>query len=68
VLGLALNACLEPNGHYDERAQISELVSTARELWRTLPEIEDDLEQRVLSRATFRLLHLADILAVTSGA
>jgi hypothetical protein len=31
-------------------------------------EVEDEGEQRVVSRTTFRLVHLADILAVTSGA
>jgi hypothetical protein len=33
-----------------------------------LPDVEDEGEQRVVSRTTFRLVHLADILAVTSGA
>ena len=43
-------------------------VEAARELWRVLPEVEDEGEQRIVSRTTFRLVHLADILAVTSGA
>ena len=30
--------------------------------------IEDDGERRVATRATFRLVHLADIIAVTTGA
>jgi len=68
VLGLALNACADRDGHREEREQIRELVAAARDLWRTIPEVEDEGEQRVVSRTTFRLVHLADILAVTSGA
>ena len=56
------------DGHEDERAQIRELLEAARDLWRALPEVEDEGEQRIVSRTTFRLVHLADILAVTSGA
>jgi hypothetical protein len=69
VLGLALNACEERNGsHAEERDQIRELLLSARDVWRMLPELDDETEQRTASRATFRLVHLADILAVTSGA
>ena len=69
VLGLALNACEERNGaHAEERDQIKELLLSARDVWRMLPELDDEGEQRTASRATFRLVHLADILAVTSGA
>ena len=68
ALGLALNACDARNGHERELESIRELLTAARELWRTLPEIEDEGEARVVSRATFRLVHLADILAVTTSA
>jgi uncharacterized protein len=68
VLGLALNACADRDGHLEERERIRELLLAARELWRSLPELEDEAEQRIVSRTTFRLVHLADILAVTSGA
>jgi predicted TIM-barrel fold metal-dependent hydrolase len=68
VLGLALNACDERNGHRSELEQIRMLLTAARELWRMLPEIDDDTEARVVARATFRLLHLADIVAVTTHA
>ena len=69
VLGLALNACDERrNGHREETEQIKALLTVAHDLWRTLPEIEDDGERRVATRATFRLVHLADIIAVTTGA
>jgi len=67
VLGLALNACNERNGAVIELDEIRELLSTARELWHALPEIEDERDQRFVSRTTFRLIHLADILAVTPG-
>jgi uncharacterized protein len=68
VLGLALNATEDRDGHKEERERIRELLLTARDLWRVLPEVEDEGEQRIVSRTTFRLVHLADILAVTSGA
>jgi predicted TIM-barrel fold metal-dependent hydrolase len=68
VLGLALNATADRDGHKDERERIRELLEAARDLWRVLPELEDEAEQRIVSRTTFRLVHLADILAVTSGA
>jgi predicted TIM-barrel fold metal-dependent hydrolase len=67
VLGLALNACTESNGRIRETARIAELLVTARELWRGLPEIEDDGDRWVATRRTFRLIHIADILAVTPG-
>jgi alkanesulfonate monooxygenase SsuD/methylene tetrahydromethanopterin reductase-like flavin-dependent oxidoreductase (luciferase family) len=68
VLGLALNACDDRDGHQEARDRIRELIEAARDLWRVVPEVEDEGEQRVVSRTTFRLVHLADILAVTSGA
>ena len=66
VLGLALNATADRDGNVEERERIRELLEAARDLWRTLPELEDEAEQRIVSRTTFRLVHLADILAVTS--
>jgi predicted TIM-barrel fold metal-dependent hydrolase len=69
VLGLALNACYEPNGgHRGETEQIKELLLAARDIWRGLPELEEEGERTIVVRATFRLVHIADILAVTSGA
>jgi predicted TIM-barrel fold metal-dependent hydrolase len=68
VLGLALNACYERNGYPKELEQIKELLVTAQELWRTLPEIEDEGELNSTRRVTFALVHLADIIAVTPGA
>jgi predicted TIM-barrel fold metal-dependent hydrolase len=65
VIGLALNATYDRDGYADERGRIKELLSAAQDVWRLLPEIEDEPDQRVVSRTTFRLIHLADILAVT---
>jgi uncharacterized protein len=65
VLGLALNACRERDGFEEERERIADLLACARDLWRTLPETESDSDRVELSRLTFRLIHLADILAVT---
>jgi len=68
VLGLALNACDERNGTAaTELGHIRELLVAARDLWRALPEIDDATDRIAGTRMTFRLIHLADILAVTSG-
>jgi predicted TIM-barrel fold metal-dependent hydrolase len=67
VLGLALNACDDrSNGHRPELDQIRELLTVAQEMWRTLPEEGDEADRIAHTRATFRLIHLADIVAVTS--
>ena len=68
VLGLALNACAEQDGRAEERERIAELLAAARDLWRTLPEAEDDADRIELSRYTFRLIHVADILTMTADA
>ncbi len=70
VLGLALNACEERNGDCPvaDVDRIRELLLCARELWRAVPEIEDDRDRLRAIRHTFRLIHLADIVAVTPGA
>ena len=68
ALGLALNACDESSGDHDvELEQIRELLFPARELWRAMAELEDDTDRRDVARVTIRLLHLADIVAVTTG-
>jgi uncharacterized protein len=68
ALGLALNATYERNGHEEELTEIRELLEAARDLWRTLPETVDDEDKRQVARTTSRLIHLADIVAVTTGA
>ena len=66
VLGLALNACDDRDGEaVEDLERIRQLLLTARELWRSLPEVEEE-DRAQASRATFALVHLADILAVTS--
>jgi predicted TIM-barrel fold metal-dependent hydrolase len=68
VLGLALNAC-EENGHPGtDLERIRELLLCARDLWRIAPEIDDERDRLRAIRGTFRLIHLADIVAVTPGA
>ena len=68
MLGLAINACAERNGHVEAVDRIRELLVAARDLWATLPAIEDDAQRRFETRLTFRLIHLADIEAVTTSA
>jgi predicted TIM-barrel fold metal-dependent hydrolase len=67
VLGLALNACDDrSNGHRAELDQIRELLTAAQAMWRALPEEGDEQDRIAHTRATFRLIHLADIVAVTT--
>jgi uncharacterized protein len=68
VIGLALNACYERDGYPNELEQIRELLTTAQELWRAWPEVEEEGDRRTMQRATFAMVHLADIIAVTPGA
>ena len=52
VLGLALNACDErSNGHREETERIRELLLAARDLWRTLPETENEADLRRTARS-----------------
>ena len=67
-MGLALNASLEQNGFPDERERIRELLETAQTLWKDMSDTTDEDERRRRMRATFRMVYLADILAVTVGA
>src|SRR5207247_9880745 len=69
VLGLALNACDDrANGHREELDQIRELLTVAQDMWLTLPEDGDEKDRMTHTRATLRLIHLADIVAVTTPA
>jgi hypothetical protein len=67
VLGLAINVCAERNGHAQEVDDIRELLETARELWTEAAGIEEEVDQRDMIRLTHRLIHVADIEAVTAG-
>jgi predicted TIM-barrel fold metal-dependent hydrolase len=68
ILGLAINACAERDGYAAEVDRIRELIEGARDLWATTDEADDDDSKRATARLTFRLLHLADIEAVTANA
>jgi uncharacterized protein len=65
VLGLAINTCAERNGHGEDVDRIRELLEAARDLWQTIPTIEEELEARQTMRLTHRLVHMAQIEAVT---
>jgi hypothetical protein len=65
VLGLAINTCAERNGHGDQADKIRELLEAARDLWATVPQIEEEVEVRHTMRLTHRLVHMAQIEAIT---
>ena len=67
VLGLAIAACSERNGHIPLVDRIRELLEAAQSLWLTVPELTDETDRLDTTRLTFRLLHLADIEAVTAA-
>ena len=67
VLGLAINACAERNGYGAQVDSIRELLETASELWTEGDGVEDEADQRAMIRLTHRLIHIADIEAVTAG-
>jgi hypothetical protein len=68
VLGLALNPTEERNGYpLEDLGRIKELLLCARDLWRVVPEIENEKDKTRAVRQTFRPIHLADIVAVTPG-
>jgi hypothetical protein len=67
VLGLALNACDErSNGHREGTEQIRQGLLATRVGW-GLADSGDEQLQRRATRGAFRLLHLANILAVTNA-
>ena len=67
VLGLALNACEERGGQAEELDRLREVLIGARDLWQNLGDIDDEAERLRAGRLTFKLIHLADIVAVTGG-
>src|SRR4051812_35714244 len=66
VLGLAINACAERNGYAPQVDRIHELLEAARDLWVTWTDIVPGGIRTDAGRLTFRLIHLADIEAVTA--
>jgi predicted TIM-barrel fold metal-dependent hydrolase len=67
VLGLALNACEEGDGRPEDLELIREALLASRGLWQELNSIEGEAERLAAARLTMRLLHLADITAVTGS-
>ncbi len=67
VMGLALNACEEGDGRPEDVELIREALLAGRALWQELGSIEDDADRIAAVRLTMRLLHLADIAAVTGS-
>jgi uncharacterized protein len=69
VLGLALNACDSPsNGFREETERIRELLATAQQLWGVALAEDEEAERIRSARFVSRLIHLADIVAVTAHA
>ncbi len=44
------------------------MLEAAQDLWLTVPELTNEADRRDATRLTFRLIHLADIEAVTAAA
>ena len=65
-LGLAINASRERNGFPETSERIHELLDTALELWTASRTLEDERERHRVGRISFGLVHLADVLAVTT--
>ncbi len=68
VLGLAINTCAERNGRAESIDRIRELLEAASDVWKRAPEIEDEQERWQNNRLAFRLIHIADVEAVTASA
>jgi predicted TIM-barrel fold metal-dependent hydrolase len=67
MLVLAINACAERDGRPEQLERICDLLEGARALWGTLPGLDDPAERRAAGRLAFRLLHIADVEAVTAA-
>jgi predicted TIM-barrel fold metal-dependent hydrolase len=67
ALGLALNACAERDGAVETTDRIAQLLETASALWASLPEREDEHERFVANRLCLRMIHIADIEALTGA-
>jgi predicted TIM-barrel fold metal-dependent hydrolase len=65
ILGLAINTCAERNGRIESIEKIKELLIAARDLWAEVPSL-DEATQLDAARLTHRLIHMADIEAVTA--
>ena len=67
ALGLALNACAERDGRPETTDRIESLLRAATALWAKLPGIDDESDRLAATRLTLRLIHLADIEALTGA-
>ena len=67
ALGLAINACAERDGHAETVERIGELLRAAQELWSALPALTDEGDRFISLRLAMRLIHIADVEAVTSA-
>jgi predicted TIM-barrel fold metal-dependent hydrolase len=65
ALGLALNTAAERDGKPETAARIESLLATATTLWASLPGIDDESERLAATRLALRLIHIADIEALT---
>jgi len=68
VLGLAINTCAERNGYAEAVDRIRELLLAAKDIWTNAAELELEADRLQSVRLCFRLIHLADIEAVTAPA
>ena len=68
MLGLAINTCAERDGHPEAVDRIRELLEAARDVWSTWTDMTSEAERFQAGRLTARLVHLADIEAVTVSA
>ena len=68
AVGLAINAAAERDGFAEVCDRIVGLLSCARDLWRMVPELENDADRAFVSRTTYKLIHLADIESLTTHA
>jgi uncharacterized protein len=68
MLGLAINTCAERDGHPEAVDRIRALLEAARDLWSTWTDLTTEAERFQAGRLTARLVHLADIEAVTVSA
>jgi hypothetical protein len=66
ALGLAINTCAEGGAHPEAVLRIRELLTRARELWHTMPGLDDDRQRFQVRRLAFRLVQIAEIETVTA--
>ena len=67
ALGLALNTAAERDGQPETTERIDSLLEAATALWATLPDIDDEDERLDRTRLALRLIHIADIEALTGA-